>query len=182
MGKLDPFTVKNIREPGRYGEGDGLYLYVKVVKSDTSEPHRFKSWIQRIVINGRRRDIGLGGYPAVSLKQARSLASSNRTAVSQGRDPMAEKEAARNPAPSVPTFSEAAAHVIKLREPTWNNSKHAAQWRSALKTYAYPVIAKKPVDQITPKDVLKVLWSPSGPASPKPPAGSSSESKPSWTG
>ena len=164
MAKLDALTVKNIRDPGRYGDGDGLYLYVKVVKSgkpDASESLTFKSWVQRIVINARRRDIGLGGYPAVSLRQARSLASSNRTAVSEGRDPMAEKqaakEAARNPAPSVPTFAEAAARVIELHEPTWSNSKHAAQWRSTLKTYAYPVIGKKPVDQITSKDVQKVL-------------------------
>ena len=153
MGKLYVKTIDSISKPGRYGDGDGLYLNVA--------PSGTKSWIQRIVVNGKRRDIGLGSYSTVSLVQARSLASSNRTAVSEGRDPLAEKQAAkeavRNPVPSTPTFAEAAARVVELHEPTWSNSKHAAQWRSTLKTYAYPVIGKKPVDQITSKDVLAVL-------------------------
>ncbi len=153
MGKLFVKTIDSISKPGRYGDGDGLYLNVA--------PSGTKSWVQRIVVNGKRRDIGLGSYSTVSLVQARSLASSNRTAVSEGRDPLAEKQAAkeavRNPVPSTPTFAEAAARVIELHEPTWSNSKHAAQWRSTLKTYAYPVIGEKPVDQITSKDVLAVL-------------------------
>ena len=103
----------------------------------------------------------MGSYPAVSLAQARSLATENRSAVSEGRDPLAEKrearEASRGPVPSVPTFAEAATRVIELRRPTWSNPKHAAQWRSTLQTYAFPVIGKKAVDEITPSDVLAVL-------------------------
>ena len=114
------------------------------------------------MIDGRRRDIGLGSYPSVGLAQARILAADNRTAVSEGRDPMAEKqaarEAARNPDCSVPTFAEAAGRVIELRRPTWSNPKHAAQWRSTLETYAFPVIGEKPVDQIVPKDALEPIW------------------------
>ena len=117
--------------------------------------------MQRIVVDGRRRDMGLGAYPDVSLSQARSLAASNRTAVSEGRDPLAEKqsakEAARNTAPSIPTFAEATARVIEFRRPTWSNPKHAAQWQSTLATYAFPVIGKMPVDEITSADVLAVL-------------------------
>ena len=114
------------------------------------------------MIDGRRRDIGLGSYSAISLAQARTMAASNRTAVSEARDPMAEKqaarEAARNPDCSVPTFAEAAGRVIELRRPTWSNPKHAAQWRSTLETYAFPVIGEKPVDQIVPKDALEPIW------------------------
>ena len=153
MGKLTALEVKGLTEPGRHGDGDGLYLHIA--------PSGSKSWVQRMVINGRRRDIGLGAYSAVSLAQARTMAASNRTAVSEGRDPMAEKhaarEAARNPSPSVPTFAEAAARVIALRRPIWSNPKHAAQWQSTLQTYALPVIGKKPVDEIAPSDVLAVL-------------------------
>ena len=153
MGKLNALSVKAINKPGKHGDGDGLYLYVA--------PSGSKSWVQRIVVDGRRRDIGLGSFPAVSLAQARSLAALNRTAVSEGRDPLAEKqaakEAARNPEPSVPTFAEAALRVIELRRPTWSNQKHAAQWRSTLKTYAFPVIGDKTVDEITPRDTLDVL-------------------------
>ena len=153
MGKLTALSVKALCEPGRHGDGDGLYLHVA--------PSGTKSWVQRIVINEKRRDIGLGSYPTVSLAQARSLAAANRSAVSEGRDPLAEKKQAKNlariPTPSVPTFAEAAARVIELRRPIWSNPKHAAQWQSTLETYAFPVIGKKTVDEIAPSDVLAVL-------------------------
>ena len=97
-GKLYVKTIDSISEPGRYGDGDGLYLHVA--------PSGTKSWVQRIVINEKRRDIGLGSYPSVGLAQARVLAAENRAAVAEGRDPLAEKreakDAARNPPPSVP--------------------------------------------------------------------------------
>ena len=113
------------------------------------------------VVDGRRRDIGLGPYPTVSLARARAIAHDNRTAVAEGRDPVAEKrqvrEAARRPAPSIPTFAEAAARVIELRRPTWSNAKHAAQWESTLAAYAHPVIGGKTVDSITPADAMAVL-------------------------
>ena len=89
------------------------------------------------------------------------MAASNRTAVSEGRDPLAEKqadkEASRNPSPSVLTFAEAATRVIELRRSTWSNPKHAAQWRATLETYAFPVIGHKQVDSITASDSLAVL-------------------------
>ena len=153
MGKLTALAARALSKHGRHGDGDGLYLNVASSGS--------KSWIQRIVIAGRRRDIGLGPYPAVSLATARAIAHDNRTAVAQGRDPVAEKrearKAARRPAPSIPTFAQAAARVIELRRPTWSNAKHAAQWESTLATYAHPLIGHKTVDSITPSDALAVL-------------------------
>ena len=150
MGKLTELTVKALTKPGRHGDGDGLYLNIA--------PSGSRSWVQRIVIHRRRRDIGLGPYPAVSLDRARSIAQENRSAVAHGRDPVAEKrEAIRNPAPSIPTFSEAASRVIELRRPTWSNPKHAAQWQSTLQTYVFPLIGNKAVDAITSADVLEVL-------------------------
>ena len=153
MGKLTALAAKNLSRPGRHGDGGGLYLNVA--------PSASKSWVQRIVIDGRRRDVGLGPYPAVSLAIARSIAQTNRSAVAEGRDPVAEKrqarEAARRPAPSIPTFAEAAARVIGLRRPTWSNPKHAAQWQSTLQTYAFPLIGHKAVDAITAADVLEAL-------------------------
>ena len=102
-----------------------------------------------------------GPYPAVSLAQARSIAHDHRSAVAEGRDPVADKrearETARRPAPSVPTFAEAAAQVIELRRPTWSNPKHAAQWQATLQTYAFPLIGGKGVDAVTPADALDVL-------------------------
>ena len=139
--------------PGRHGDGDGLYLYISRAGA--------KSWVQRIVVDGRRRDIGLGSYPDVSLSNARSIAHDNRTAVAEGRDPVLEKrvarEASHRPTTSIPTFAEASSHVIELRRPTWSNAKHADQWRNTLATYANPVIGSKPVDGIDSGDVLAVL-------------------------
>ena len=153
MRRLAALTIETLTKPGRHGDGDGLYLNVA--------PSGTKSWVQRIVIHGRRRDIGLGPYPAVSLVRARYVAQTNRSAVAEGRDPVAEKrqewEAARKPAPSIPTFAEAAARVIVLRRPAWSNPKHAAQWQSTLQTYAFPLIGSKTVDAITAADVLEML-------------------------
>ena len=153
MGKFTAIAARALGKPGRHGDGDGLYLNVA--------PSGSKSWVQRIVVDGRRRDIGLGPYPAVSLARARSIAHDNRTAVAEGRDPVAEKwqarEAARKPAPSIPTFAEAAARVIELRRPAWSNPKHAAQWQSTLQTYAFPLIGQKAVDAITAADVMDAL-------------------------
>ncbi len=153
MGRLTALAARALNRPGRHGDGDGLYLHVA--------PSGSKSWVQRIVVDGRRRDIGLGPYPTVSLARARAIAHDNRTAVAEGRDPVAEKrearETARRPAPSIPTFAEAATRVIELRRPTWSNAKHAAQWRSTLQTYAFPLIGNKVVDAITAADVLEAL-------------------------
>ena len=153
MGKLTVLSAKALHEPGRHGDGDGLYLHIA--------PSGSKSWVQRIVIDGRRRDIGLGSYSAVGLAQARTMAASNRTAVSEGRNPLSEKQAAkqatRNPAPSVPTFAEAAIRVIEFRRPIWSNPKHATQWENTMATYAFPVIGDMAVDEITSADILAVL-------------------------
>ena len=96
--KLSATRVKGLRDPGRYSDGDGLHLFISKRGS--------KSWVQRITVDGRRRDIGLGGYPTISLAQARKRATDNREAIGNGRDPVAEKRR-----PSTPTFSEAA-HAV----------------------------------------------------------------------
>ena len=80
MGKLSCTLSKGLSKPGRHPDGNGLYLYVA--------PKGSKSWVQRIVINGRRRDIGLGPYPTISLARAREIVHSNRIAVAEGRDPL----------------------------------------------------------------------------------------------
>ena len=85
MAKLTALQVNAISEPGRHG--DGLYLNVA--------PSGSKSWVQRIVIEGRRRDIGLGSFPTVSIAQARGMATFNRSAIAEGRNPLAEKRETR---------------------------------------------------------------------------------------
>ena len=150
MAKLTSVGAKALTKPGRYGDGDGLYLYIS--------PSGTKSWVQRIVVDGRRRDVGLGSFSTVGLARARSIAHDNRVAVAEGRDPVAEKrESAQRCQPSIPTFAQAAAFVIDLRRPTWSNEKHVAQWESTLGTYAHPVIGDMTVDAITSADLMNVL-------------------------
>ena len=79
MGKLTVAKLRTLSKPGMYGDGGTLYLRVA--------PAGSKSWIQRLVIDGKRRDIGLGGFPLVTLTEAREIAFDNRTAGTPGRQP-----------------------------------------------------------------------------------------------
>ena len=150
---LTALRVKAIDDQGDYSDGNGLTLRV--------EKSRTKRWIQRVSIGGKQRNIGLGGYPAVSLAAARDAAITNLQAIKAGRDVIADRkearDAARQPKQTVPTFADEAAATIALRRPTWSNPKHAAQWENTLATYAFPVMGHKPVDLITTADVLAVL-------------------------
>ena len=115
MGALTAMQVKSLAIPGMHGDGGGLCLRVS--------PTGAKSWIQRITIGRRRRDIGLGDYPAVPLARARLLANANRAAVAAGLEPLAAKRRAK-----VPTFREAAEAVFALNRVRWRNGKHTKSW------------------------------------------------------
>lgn len=145
--QLTALQVRNIQEPGKYhdGGGMGLYLYVK--------PNGARSWVQRITVNGKRRELGLGSPPVVTLAKAREVAIENKRQIREGVDPLE----ARRDAEAVPTFAEAARTVHKLHEPTWRNKKHAAQFISTLETYTFPRIGKKKVGEVSTADVLAVL-------------------------
>ncbi|WP_082513992.1 site-specific integrase [Methylobacterium sp. Leaf465] len=138
--------VRAMKIAGRYADGNGLYLIV--------DPSGAKRWLLRTVVQGRRRDIGLGGTSLVSLAEAREKASSFRKLAREGGDPLAER---RKVQASVPTFAQAVQTVHDEHKATWKNAKHAQQWITTLQTYAYPHLNAKPVDGITTPDVLKVL-------------------------
>ena len=130
--------------PGRYGDGDTLYLNVT--------PTGTKSWIQRVVIDGRRHDIGLGPYPLTSLAHAHERAIKNRLAISDGRNPLAEKRRAR-----IPTFRKAAEGTIEANLPRWRDGKTAKNWMQGMEKRAFPVIGDIRVDRIGREDVLRIL-------------------------
>lgn len=116
-------------------------------------PRGTKNWVQRITIDGRRHDLGLGGWPVVSLAMARDRAFTNRRAVADGRDPLAERRRARTP-----TFAAAVEKVVALHAEAWKDGgKTASLWRSTLREYAYPHIGSTRIDQITTADVMAVL-------------------------
>ncbi len=146
-GKLTAQKVKNIKIPGKYSDGGGMGLFFWV----KSNGGRF--WVQRIVINGRRREIGLGGYPVVSLAGAREQALANKQSIRQGGDPLADKRRAKV---SV-TFKGAAERYLETKLTGYKNAKHRAQWGSTLRTYAYPVLGHLDVNTIEPRDVLRAV-------------------------
>lgn len=143
---LSPLRVRNVTDPGRYTDGNGLYLIV--------EPSGTKRWLLRIVVTGKRRDIGLGGLKLVTLAEAREEAARLRKIARAGGDPLADRRAARR---VTPTFEEAAQQVHDAHKQSWRNPKHAAQWINTLTQYAYPVFGQKQVDQVESADILKAL-------------------------
>ena len=143
---LSATAVRALKKPGRYGDGNGLYLIV----DDSGS----KRWMLRTVVHGRRRDIGLGGLSLVSLAEAREEAASMRKIARKGDDPLAERQKARA---QIPTFKQAAKMVHEEHAKTWKNEKHAAQWISTLKQYAFPLFGERPVDQIGSAEVLNAL-------------------------
>ena len=144
MGKLTVAKMRALSEPGMYGDGGTLYLRVS--------PSGSKSWIQRLAIHGRRRDIGLGGWPLTTLTEAREMAFENRRLARRGGDPLADRRKA-----NVPTFQEAAMQTFEANRPRWRNDKVAKNWLQQLERHAFPVMGEMPVDRIGREDVLRVL-------------------------
>ena len=144
MAKLTAARIRTLKTPGRHGDGDGLHLKISEVGA--------RSWILRVVIAGKRRDIGLGRYPDVGLAQAREAAAKHRSLIAAGADPIAEKRKA-----AIPTFREAAERTFEANKPRWRNGKHTATWWQSLERHAFPILGDIPVDQVGREDVLRVL-------------------------
>ncbi|MCY4025053.1 MAG: integrase arm-type DNA-binding domain-containing protein [Acidobacteria bacterium] len=141
---LSPAFVRSA-PPGKHIDGNGLYLYV--------QPTGARSWIQRLVIRGRSRELGLGSGRLVSLAEAREKALSNRKLAREGGDPLAE----RHRLAGMPTFAEAAATVIEQKRPGWRGPRQAAVWRRSLERYAFPRIGDRPVSEVDSADILRIL-------------------------
>lgn len=137
--------VKTVRDPGKYFDGHGLFLRV--------QPNGQRQWVQRIVVRGKRCEMGLGNPSLVSLSEAREAALANRKLARAGGDPVQAKREAS----AVLSFEEAARKVHALHRPTWRNPKHAAQFLTTLETYTFPRMGKIRVADVTTGDVLAVL-------------------------
>ena len=131
--------------PGRHADGNGLYLFV--------QPSGTRSWIQRLLVRGRRRELGLGSVALVPLAEAREKALANRKLAREGGDPLAEKRRSQG----IPTFAEAAMRVLEQKRNGWRNPKHSREWLSSLSRFAFPRIGKMPVSEVTSADVLEIL-------------------------
>ena len=152
IGKLTAMKIRNLIEPGRYGDGGGLYVQVRDAE------HR--SWLFRYKIGGRPRQMGLGPLSDVTLAEAREGALQARKLVREKLDPIDHRRAVhaeRIAKTGAHTFRQVADLYIAAHEATWRNAKHRAQWTSTLETYAYPVLGSRPVAAVDTGDVLRVL-------------------------
>lgn len=146
--KLTVKRVASLTRPNVYSDGGGLYLRVR--KSGT------KSWLFIYMLNGKRREIGLGSVLDVTLAEARRAAEELRGVQLEGRDPAQARSQERAAQASSVTFGEIANQLIDSIEGGFRNEKHRKQWRSTIQTYAAKLLPMK-VDEIETIDVLAVL-------------------------
>ena len=139
--ELSPLVLKNLNQPGLYAAGGVAGLHLQVSTSLA------KSWIMRISIGSKRRDIGLGGFPSVPLTQAREKGRQLREQVAAGIDPIAVRKEARLALESrqaaLVTFEKCAERFMLAKASEWKNAKHHQQWVNTLKVYTYPVIDRQ---------------------------------------
>ncbi len=148
VGKnLTAAFVQSVKLPGKYHDGKGTGLFLRV------DPGGRRFWIQRITIRGKRREMGLGSPPTVSLAEARERALDNKRRARAGGDPLAEKRKA----PAVLTFAEAARKAHAELSPTWKNPKDRAAFLSSLETYAFPRIGRIPLPEVPSADVRRAV-------------------------
>jgi integrase len=131
---------------GKYEDGGGLRLVVSRTGG--------KKWVFRFTLHATRHEMGLGGYPATSLRNARELAAEHRETLTLGIDPRMARNGAE---PVIPTFTQCAAQYIKEQRRAWKSIKHAKQWVATLKQHARPVIGHLRVDEIETQHILKIL-------------------------
>ena len=150
MGKaLTAVKVGRVKHSGKRGpdklyDGNGLFLRIM--------PSGSKQWVWQGTVFGRRREVGLGGFPTVSLAEAREKAFDLRRIARSGGDP---RELRRKK--QIPTFAEAAETAFELQRSSWKSEAHALRWWASLRDYAFPKIGKMPVDAVSAQDVMGCL-------------------------
>jgi integrase len=147
-------AVRELKEPGRHAVGTvpGLMLWISKTGA--------RSWVLRTMVGSRRADIGLGGYPEVTLAIAVDKARENKAEISKGGDPAQRKRTKR--VSDERTFQRLAEKYIELKRCEWKSAKHAQQWTNTLEAYAYPTIGAMPVADIEMSHIIKLLqehWS-----------------------
>nr|WP_319250520.1 integrase arm-type DNA-binding domain-containing protein [uncultured Celeribacter sp.] len=142
---------------GRHGDGNGLELHKR---GDTGK------WIWRYSLAGKRREMGLGAWPSVSLAEARKERDRWALELSRGRDPITERKAARDAARADlerhdPTLETLARDVLEARKATLRREGKAARWLSPLERHVFPKIGRKPISEIHQthiKEALAPIW------------------------
>lgn len=158
--ELSALDVKRLQHPGKGGNAtfavggvSGLLLQIT--------PNNGRTWLLRVAVGGRRREIGLGGFPDVTLAQARERAREAKDKIRLGVDPVEERKAARAALVVARrrglTFADATDRYLVAKLDAFKNAKHRDQWRNTLQTYAMPELGAMAVQDIAVQDVLRVL-------------------------
>lgn len=152
---MKALEVQRLKQPGLHFVGTVPGLALQVTSSGA------RSWLLRVMVGGKRREMGLGGYPAVTLAMAHEKARNARELIRQGIDPILlanqAQSALKAEQAKALTFEQCAEAYIEAHEAGWRNEKHGQQWRNTLKTYVYPVMGDMLVHDIALAHVLKVL-------------------------
>ncbi len=162
--ELSALEVKRLTKPGWHAVGGiaGLLLQVKPPSSPGAQPSR--SWILRVQVAGKRSPVGLGAYPQVTLAEARETARKLANEAKGGVNLVARKRAQRSAllasAAKEKTFQECADAYMEAHASDYTNDKHRKQWSATLQAYAYPVMGKMLVADISMRNVLDVLLQP----------------------
>lgn len=153
--ELSALQISRLSTPGHHAVGGvtGLYLYI----TDSGS----KAWVLRTVIAGKRRHMGLGAYPSVSLAQSREKARLARSTIENGQDPISSRKESASQLKAqmakAKTFEECTRAYLESHGDSWKNTKHRAQWLSTLETYAFPTIGSLQVGHVEQSHVLGIL-------------------------
>ena len=158
--ELSSLEVKRLRHPGRGGNVtfavggvSGLLLQIT--------PNGGRTWLLRVQVGAKRREIGLGGYPDVTLAMARDRAREAKVKIRNGIDPVEERKATKAALTAAQRrglpFADAVDRYLAAKLDAFKNAKHRQQWRNTLETYANPALGAILVQDITVQDVLRVL-------------------------
>jgi len=153
--ELTAAEVRRLVEPGTYAVGGcaGLMLVVRATGA--------RSWILRARVGNRRRDFGLGGFPTVTLADARADGRALRKKLAEGIDPVAERQVARAAHVAAQakrvTFREAAERYHQDKAGEFRSVKHRNDWLSSLERHAFPHLGDVPVADVELAHVLKAL-------------------------
>lgn len=156
---LEAIQIRHLSKPGYHAVGVVPGLMFQVT------PTGSKSWVLRAKVGDKRREIGLGSYPAVGLALARDKAQQTRDMIVGGVDPVAARVEARQSIIQQQleekaldwTFRRCAEAYIKARAPGWRNAKHGQQWENTLETYAYPVIGDMLVRHVGLQHISQIV-------------------------
>lgn len=148
---LNEMKARNLG-PGKHFDGQGLML----VKSRKNAG----KWMLRLVVEGKRREMGLGRWPDVSIAEARESASQARKKVRSGTDPVAERQKSKRKVTRM-SVANAVQGCFEARQAELKGDGKAGRWLSPLKTHVLPKIGKMAIedlDQHELKRILEPIW------------------------